>query len=317
MDGENKEDLSDNAKFGKVIDALHNKSKLSSLRTYQGDMAEFIKSKNESVISINVKEKERKEERQEKEEVLHPEVKIERQKKEREKGREGFPISASIVALSLVLLVGGGITFFYIYEFLSRKPVVQVEDEHQIIPYNNLLTLANVTNTDLGPELWKLGFQNGVSIVQVTDTNGASFSKYSDFLNFLKISAPSTLLRTLQGDYVLGAITQGDKKSYFLVFSVNDFGQAFTGMLEWEEALVKDLSFLSLSPVAETSTSTKNTFVWRDLIVKNKDTRAYADPGNNARAAYTFLDKNTILITNSISAIGEISSLYASRSVSR
>jgi predicted RNase H-related nuclease YkuK (DUF458 family) len=38
---ENQEDSSND--FGRVIDSLHNKSKLSSLRTYQGDVAEYIK----------------------------------------------------------------------------------------------------------------------------------------------------------------------------------------------------------------------------------------------------------------------------------
>ena len=47
--------------FGRVIDALHTKSKLSSLHTYQGDVAEYVKDKQESVISIAVKEKERQE----------------------------------------------------------------------------------------------------------------------------------------------------------------------------------------------------------------------------------------------------------------
>ena len=56
MDSENKDKSNE---FGRVIDALHSKQKLPSLRTYQGDMAEFIKSKNESVISIAVKEKEK------------------------------------------------------------------------------------------------------------------------------------------------------------------------------------------------------------------------------------------------------------------
>ena len=47
MDPEEKKDSPND--FGRVIDALHSKQKLPSLRTYQGDMAEFIKSKDESV----------------------------------------------------------------------------------------------------------------------------------------------------------------------------------------------------------------------------------------------------------------------------
>ena len=63
MDPEKKEEVN---KFGKVIDLLHNKTKLPSLRTYQGDMAEFIKNKDESIVSIVVKEKEKEEREKEK-----------------------------------------------------------------------------------------------------------------------------------------------------------------------------------------------------------------------------------------------------------
>ena len=53
---EKEENIKNNDDFGKMVEMLHNKSKLSSLRTYQGDTAEFIRSKNESVISIATKE---------------------------------------------------------------------------------------------------------------------------------------------------------------------------------------------------------------------------------------------------------------------
>lgn len=313
---ENKESSSEDANFGKVIDALHNKSKLSSLRTYQGDMAEFIKSKNESVVSIVVKEKERKEEREEVQEKKDKADGLIPPTKPKPAGL-GFQINITIVVLSLVLIVGGAITFLYVYEFINRKPVIQVDEDRQIIPYNNKVTLANVSDINLGPELWKLASQNGVSVVKVSDGNGVTLSRYSDFLGFLKVSPPSTLLRTLGEEYVLGVTTQGDNKSYFLVLTVADFGQAFAGMLEWEGQMIDDLDFLGTELAFEASTGTPRTFVWRDMIVKNKDTRAFATPYNDVKLAYTFLDKNTILITNSISAIGELSSLYASRSVSR
>ena len=57
MNSEKKEgEVPDN--FGKVVEELHNKQKLSALRTYQGDMAQFIREKDESVISVKLKEKE-------------------------------------------------------------------------------------------------------------------------------------------------------------------------------------------------------------------------------------------------------------------
>ena len=89
-------------------------------------------------------------------------------------------------------------------------------------------------------------------------------------------------------------------------------------------------SVMATSTATSTATSSASTtvvinipmkqpdvFSWKDLIIKNKDTRALVDEAGQARMAYTFLDKNTILITNNLSAIGDITSIYVSRSVVR
>ena len=92
--GENKKNVDpDNkpektsSKFGRVIKALHNKAKLPSLRTYQGDMAKFIKEKNESVISIAIKEKVKKEEVRQKENPVTSSITSPKQKSKNQIGR--------------------------------------------------------------------------------------------------------------------------------------------------------------------------------------------------------------------------------------
>ena len=102
-------------KFGKIIDTLHNQQKLPSLRTYQGDMAEFIKEKNESVVSITVKAKEKKERIEKEEEKLRPVVKSK---------KEGFQKNLIIATLSLVLLASGVAVSFYIFNALKKEPML-------------------------------------------------------------------------------------------------------------------------------------------------------------------------------------------------
>ena len=317
-------------KFGKVIDALHSKQKLASLRTYQGDMAEFIKEKNQSTISIALKEKERKEEREEKEE-LAPE-----QKRVTASGN-GFKMNLTSLALSLLLLAGGAVASLYIFQFIGKEPPVEVILDTEIIPYNNSIILANLTNKNIGEEFTKLALSNGVSIIKVSDTSGLVLQKSQDFLDFLEISLPGTLERTLKNEYAIGIISQNNQKAYFLVLAVNDFGRAFSGMLEWEKTMEKDLTFFNveIKPASNTNVTTstttstttkvilfptplvKDVFNWKDLIIKNKDTRALVNQKNQAQIAYTFLDKNTILITNNLTAIGDMSTAYASRSFAR
>jgi hypothetical protein len=316
MDPEEKEDNS--KKFENVIDALHNKSKLPSLRTYQGDMAEFIKEKNESTISIALKEKEKKDEEKKEEEFSLP-------KKSASK-KEGFQINLTIIILSLLLIGGGVLASFYIFQFLKEEPVNEVVLKEEIIPYNNSITLANVTSADLGSELGKLSPANGISVIKISGIDGLPIQKAKDFFAFLKISLPPALERTLKDQYLVGVISQNKENSYFVVITVNDFGKSFSSMLDWEASMVKDLSFLNvetnMATIASTTATTtipikQESFIWKDIIIKNKDTRGLVNEKDKSKIAYTFLDKNTILITGNLSAIGEISSVYASRSVAR
>ncbi|MFA6269722.1 MAG: hypothetical protein WC657_00745 [Candidatus Paceibacterota bacterium] len=333
---ENKEDNS--KEFGKVIDALHNKSKLSSLRTYQGDMAEFIKSKNESVISVAVKEKERQQEKEK--EVKKFELAI----KPKESNKSGFQVNFTMLFLSVLLIAGGGFAGFYIFQYVTKEPSVVTVLKEEIIPYNNYATLNNITSDNFQSELSKLAFTNGISILKISDANSLPILKTKDLFDLLKISVPASLSRILKDQYVIGSLSKDQQNYYFLVITVDDFGGAFSGMLEWENSMPKDLVFLgnenrvlgvAISTSATTTQTIKNNisntasttvvqipfkpevFSWKDLIIKNKDTRAFVNEKGKSQIAYTFLDKNTVLITGDISIIGDIASTYASRSFTR
>lgn len=224
---------------------------------------------------------------------------------------KGFQMNMVVIASSILLVALGVFASFYVFKFINREPVGAMVIETEIIPYNNSIDLPNVTRESFELEISKLSPSSGVSVVKISDTGGSTFRRAKDLFSFLKISLPGSLERTLKDQYMLGIISKNKEISPFIVITVKDFGNAFSAMLEWETNIEEDLSFLK-----NTATST-GPFVWKDIIVKNKDTRGLLNQNNQAEIAYTFLDKNTILITNSLSAIGEISSLYASRSVVR
>jgi len=294
-------------KFGKVIDALHKESKLPSLRTYQGDMAEFIKNKDESVVSIAVKEKERQREKakqEEKLEILQKSVPGEDQ---------NFKRNVKIISLSLLLIGGGILAFFYVFKLMTKGPVIQPVVNEEIIPDSGSVTLTGVTDKNLGSKLAEATPGNGISVFKIAGANGPVLPKAGDFLNFMNISLPGALQRALKDQYELGVISQNGEKSYFIVMTVDDFGRAFSGMLDWEENMPKDLAFLDPTGTATSAES----LAWKDIIIKNKDTRAFANEKDQTKIVYTFLDKNTILIVNNLLAVADLSSAYASRSVVR
>src|SRR5687767_11616807 len=86
-------------------DLLHNKSKLQSLRTYQGDVANIIKSQNESITSIAIKEKVRDEEEAPK--VEKPSV----------------GVSFMTIIISLVMVAGSAVAILFVWKALRGDVV--------------------------------------------------------------------------------------------------------------------------------------------------------------------------------------------------
>lgn len=306
MNEDKNQNLSTSDEKSGVVDKLHNTNTLPSLRTYQGDVAEFIKDKNESVTSIAVKEKEKRREKEREQSVAAS------------KKGDGFKINFMALVLSLLLIIAGSLTVFFVMRFLQNKePVVTLKQE--IIPYNSELSIANVTKDSIATELSNIPKSGGVTAIKLSDTNGKSINTTNILFSFLGVTPPGTINRSLKPEFFFGALSQEESTDYFIIMGVDDFGVAFAGMLDWESNLEKDLSFITnKQPEVMTDLDDVDTSValWKDVIIRNKDTRALMS-ANRAIVAYTFLDKNTILITNSLDSIGEISSIFAAKSVVR
>jgi hypothetical protein len=346
------EEKKDSQDFGKVIDTLHGKQKLPSLRTYQGDMAEFIKDRNESVVSIALKEKKAKEEKQKEEEAKEAKSSQETDPKTtssvapspasiptpprnpiRSKNKMGQNISLAVLSIFLLALGVGAV--YFVFTNMSMIPSEEVILPEKIISYNDTVAFSGSTPLELGIEMASAFPTNGVTVVDVA-ANGRRIEKASDLFSFIGASLPATLSRTLQDDYVIGVLNRDGNITRFIILTVGDFGRAFSGMLEWEASMERDLSFLTTKPakeetpeiVEEGATSTPSEtpaptdlqddpdpLFWKDIIVKNKDTRGLVNENGQSKVAYSFLDKNTILIVDNISAIGDLSDIYVSRIV--
>ncbi len=290
--------------FGHVIDALHTKSKLSSLRTYQGDVAEYVKDKQESVVSIAVKEKERQEKR-EADPLLRP---------EKIKSEHNFVANFKMISVAILLLFLGGAVSFYVFKYLKDSPSgVEVAETSKIIPFNRSTKISFNPSVDIKNELQKISSTDGVEVLLLQDE---AMNKISDINTVFKnsnIITPLKLNRTINSEYEIGVFNQKGIKYNFLIITVKDFGQAFSGMLEWEATMQDDLKFIAKDKKEED----ESIYEWKDVIIKNKDSRGFINSKEDSIIGYTFLDKNTILIVSSIEAIADLSSMYASRSFAR
>ena len=298
---ENKKENSD--KLEHIIDILHKDTKLPTLRTYQGDMAEYIKDKNESVISVAVKEKQREEKRT---------TEKNRADAFSKPHQSNFQINFTAIFLSLALLGGGGLAILYVWSFITKPSTTQTIIDTSIIPYNNMVTLANITKESLSGELTKIATNDGVSVAKISNDQGQLLGRMTDFFDLLEIPKTISIRNTLKNEFDVGTFKQKDSVSLFMIISIEDFGRGFASMLEWEPSMLNDLSFLNTDSILS-----EESFNWKDSIIKNKDVRALINNKGNSQLAYTFLDKNIILITNNISIIADLSAIYASRAVVR
>lgn len=280
----------------KLVKELHNNQKLPSLRTYQGDMAKYVSEKNESVISVALKEKKRREERQNEEPV--------------EEKKEGFSINFPILISSLVLIIGSAAVLGYVFEFFGAKQEIS-EIENTLIPFENSIDIKDATKTNLSSSLAGQNLGEGANRFKIFK-DGEAISDAKSFFDFIEVKLPPILERSLAGGFELGAISVNGEKMNFLMLETSDFGMAFSGMLEWEGKMPGDLPFIagSLSQIPENAE-------WKDIIIGNKDTRAITDASGKALFSYAFLDKNHLVIVKDTKAIVQIAKLFASRSFAR
>jgi hypothetical protein len=295
---ENKDSPKTTEEFGKVIDTLHTKSKLSTLRTYQGDVAEFIKDKNQSTLSIALEEKHKQEQE------------IEEGGGTQETGRESLSsknLGANFTALvlSITLLIAGVFASIFIFDYLTKPRELDVSLKTDIIPYNNEITLANMSSESFAAEIKNLPPQNGISIVDISDNQGNQINTSASLFDFLNIRG-RTVTRYFDKNFVLGV---NGEDGLFLIFETSDFGATFSGMLDWEKYIEQDLSFIFDTKDGGEDTS----FSWKDAIIKNKDVRVLSDGNGTSRVYYSFLDKNTLAIVGDEKTLTDIFSSFASK----
>lgn len=126
----------------------------------------------------------------------------------------------------------------------------------------------------------------------------------SELFTILDTSPPPELVRALGSSPTLGL--HGFKGGQpFLLFSVTSYDYAFGGMLSWEKTLVVDIGPLLgvlprdiLANVGSTTTEAlENTLAIKDAIIRNKDARAVFDPSGAIVFLYSFIDKQTLVLT--------------------
>lgn len=269
--------------------------RLKTLRTFQGDMDEALVGTKASIISIAVAEQKR---------ATEIEKKIEQTEPTREKEKRSFinitdnlknKLFIYLGSILLVLAVIITVTIYYNSKSTSAAPE-KVNKSDTIISYNLKSSIdiyqsnSSILSDAISRESKKFDLPVN-SVLYLSIEKDKNIVPVSDFLTILSPNIPTELVRNLADEYMIG-IYSFDTNEPFIILKANDFGLAYSGMLKWENSMTSDLGQLFNLKIS----SSTNTF--SDEALRNKDLRIVKNEAGKTVLLYSFVNKNTILITS-------------------
>lgn len=147
---------------------------------------------------------------------------------------------------------------------------------------------------NIGKILSNESIQNGKTIEYILTQNIGSTTVKISSVNFIEssnLTPPDALKRSLTGRWVLGTYDMNDIRSSFIILSTDFFQNAYSGMLKWETVMPNEMATIF------NYTYRKGKF--EDKVVLNRDIRQYRSEMNEILLLYSFIDKDTLVITDS------------------
>jgi hypothetical protein len=289
-------------------------AKVKSLQTFQGDLESVITQKNLSAVSIAAAEMGRA---QTSTSALAPTT-----------SDFSFIGKAALIVAGVLLLGGAAVALVFV--FLPQAPAVliQKQDTSPFIAVDNTTVLVlkpdQFNRVTLMQNLTALRQKPGVSLglmermyVAVSATAVKEAPPVLTIQELLAKIAPNIsgeFLRALDPTYYLLGTHVFDGNQAFLVLKVDSYERAFSGMLTWENNMEQELIPLFDRQVSPTlggasTTEAAPSFLltrFRDKIVGNHDARVLEDGAGNIVLLWTFLDRNTLVITTNEWTLKEV-----------
>jgi len=274
-------------------------NKLKTLRTYQGDMQEYISKNNTSIATIAVAEQKKKEKVDIQQNVQKYEIK-----------------NKFLVTISISLLIIGLVAILSVYLNQIMKDAPETQQESSIISYSEKenvelqskqFVISEVENLI---EKWNNPANSILHINFVKDTESLDRAKIGNITSFIGPNIPQNMARSLTEDYMFGIYSFG-QNAPFIILKTKDYGLSYSGMLKWEENILDDLDFM-FKIQGDTSF-----YRFEDESFRNKDLRIVRSPERNTIFLYTFLDRETILITSTEEVFSALLDKYINSQITR
>ncbi|GEM_PF-1406578 len=257
------------------------------VRTFKEDMNAAIKGNNLSLVSIAIKEDEK---RRREEEVVVGET----------KQSHWFAIVSTLLILAGLGI--GGYAVYVTYFTTTEETAAPTSPNYtslvfaektKVVPTNTLndTQLVSLLKNEVRNLNASLGTIEDVHFVD-TKTNPESIS-LQRFISILQVRLPDSLLRNVQAPFMYG-VHSASENAGFLVVKPDNYDRTFAGLLEWEPTLVRDL-YVILTGVTPESALLQARF--SDVLLKNVNSRVVRDANGKIVLLYAFFDKDTLLIT--------------------
>ncbi len=189
---------------------------------------------------------------------------------------------------------------------LKKSVITSSLDKAQLVTFFSDL----FANTQINPD--------SVAEFIISQKNASSTKKMTslDFVNLLHFNITDTLKRSLTDKWMVGIYSKDSQNLPFVLLTTDFFQNAFAGMLKWETSMPEEFAdifnYRNKTNTGSTASSTSLYSLYdvrgsfRDKIVMNRDVREFVSDQGEVLILYTFIDKNTLLITTSEAVISTI-----------
>lgn len=275
-----------------VVDALHKEPEVPNFHSMQSDATTAVKKEETSFIKIAIAEEEKRKE--------HPNVV--------EDPRRSF------LALTLggIMLFGGLVAIGTYYVFRNKPiptpipsfaptQIIASEATRDVLVTGSKSPIQAIV--DAGE-----GLPGTVKVARVNLVENGSAIASGRFLELANSQAPSWFGRALKPEFMAGLYNKNGKKQSFLIFKIESYDNAFSGMLKWEESIAADLAPMvgagNASTTSPTSSFVRSGFV--DAVVRNRDARVLYSAAGDPLIIYSFPNPSTLVVATGREGFEEV-----------
>ncbi|MDP3726179.1 MAG: hypothetical protein Q8R36_03200 [bacterium] len=272
---------------------------IQRLRTYQHDVTEAVRNERQSLARMVIAEKKRRE-------SMGGEAAFSQIQEKKSPTRTVMFIGMGAIFVASI----AGVLFLFIGKNNPQDDALLISIYSPIFTeVEKKITLGRVDEHEIRSRVAEIKKEttipiNGIVHAIFTKTaNTPSGTKETliptrEFLSTFPNDIPERLLRTINNEFFFG-FHSFKKIAPFLIITNRFYDGAFLGMLEWEKFMLHDIAPLFLISPADQGK-------FFDAVIKNIDVRFLKNTRGEAILMYSFIDRQTIVITTNADTFAEI-----------